>query len=208
MEKKAKKSVDGRRKKRPGIAEQTAIIIDAAVQLFIEQGAQNSSIAQICAKADVSKPTFYRCFKDKESLISQLYQRAVDRHVVSLLTLPLPQNSDGQIKLDTALDELFDALFKEADLVQLLIREYNDPLSPASEIIDNTFERIAKEMLKSIKKRSANPPSKTFLKAMMAAFQWLAYDAIKSGLAPQQVKKAKKAAHELAAALMAVAYQQ
>ena len=206
MDKPNARAQDGRKKKRPGIEEQTEIIMEAAIQLFIEQGANNTSIAQICARADVSKPTFYRCFTDKDALISQLYQKAIDRHVLSLLKLTLPESKDGQIQLDSALDALFDALFKESALVQLLIREYNDPSSPASQIIDNTFERIAKDMLKSIRKHTDNPPSKTFLKAMMAAFQWLAYDAIKAGLAPNQVKRAKQAAHELAAALIHVAY--
>lgn len=195
------KQSDGRSKKRPGVEEQKAIIIDSAIGLFIEQGTQNTSIAQICASADVSKPTFYRCFKDKDELVSTLYQDAINTHVEKLMGFTIHESMTGKESLNTALDELFDRIFEHAKLAQLLLREYSDPSSPASQIIDSTFEHIAKTMEQSFRQNAAHP-SRTFLKAMMAAFQWLVHDAIKAGLTPKKKKEAKQAAHELAAALV------
>lgn len=196
-----KKPLDGRSKKRPGVAEQTAIITAAAIDLFIEHGTKNTSIAQICAKADVSKPTFYRCFKDKEELVAGLYEEAINAHVKSLMNTTFSESVGDKARLNAALDELLDAIFAQAHLAQLIIRESSDPSSPAAEIIDRTFERIAKSLQKSFTVQSGKQPSRSFLKAMMSAFQWLVYDAIKAGLSPKKVKEAKQAAHELAAAM-------
>lgn len=195
------KKQDGRSKKRPGVEEQTEIITAAAIELFIEHGTKTTSIAQICKKADVSKPTFYRCFKDKEELISYLYQHSINNHVGNLLSLATPKSIEGKNDLDTALDTLFDTIFENANSVQLLFREYGDPSSPATQIIDETFENIAKRMEKGLKASENNVPSRTFLKAMMSAFQWIIYDTIKAGLTPKKIKEAKQASHELASAL-------
>ena len=138
------KPEDGRRKKRPGVEEQTEIITQAAIALFVEHGTRSTSIAQICAKADVSKPTFYRCFKDKEALVSRLYDASVNAHVGSLLKATLPNNQQKDQPIDVAiqdaLNDLLDAIFQQAPLAQLLIREYGDPHSPAAHIIDSAFE--------------------------------------------------------------------
>ena len=197
---------DGRRKKRPGIEEQTDRITKAAIALFIENGVKATSIAQICTQADVSKPTYYRCFKDKDELLQRLYQFSINNHVETLIAATKPNpNSDGREAITEALDQLFDAIFQQPDLALLLFREYSDPSSPANSIIDSTFEKIANSLHDYY--RNANQtsnkqiPSKTFLKAVMAAFQWIVYDAIKSGLTPQQIRDAKQAGHELAAAM-------
>lgn len=192
---------DGRSKKRPGIEEQTETIINAAIPLFIERGTQNTSVAQLCTAADVSKPTFYRCFKDKDELVSYLYQQSINDHVETLVANSKNSSNLTKQALNAALDQLLDAIFAKADLAQLLYREHSDPNSPAAQIIDKTFDRLAKQLEKSIRPSAKTPPSRTFLKAMMAAFQWVVYDAIKGGVTPKKVKEAKQAAHELAAAM-------
>lgn len=193
---------DGRSKKRPGVQEQAATITSAAIELFIEQGTRNTSIAQICARADVSKPTFYRCFTDKEELVTRLYHFSIHEHVESLMATTFDATDGGRKKLDVALDTLMDAIFERAQLAQLLFREYSDPASPAAAIIDETFERIARKMERSFKQQNQRVPSRTFLKAMMSAFQWLVFDAIKGGLTTKAIKQAKHAAHELTGAML------
>lgn len=202
-EKTPTKLEDGRRKKRPGVEEQTEIITQAAIELFVEHGTRSTSIAQICARADVSKPTFYRCFKDKEALVSRLYDSSVNAHVGALLKATFPKDQPIDITIKDALNDLLDAIFKQAQLAQLLIREYGDPHSPAAQIIDSAFERIATVMENTFKSQNMKSPSRTALKAIMSAFQWIVYDAIRAGLSPATIQQAKDASHELAAMLFA-----
>ena len=62
--------VTGRR--RPGLREQRRIILDAAVELFSQEGVKAVSVSRICQQAGVSRDTCYRCFEDKGTLVSHL----------------------------------------------------------------------------------------------------------------------------------------
>ena len=188
---------DGRSKKRPGLEEQTTIITQAAVELFIVQGSRSVSIAQICTHANVSRPTFYRCFKDKEELIFKLYQHSVNDHVESILLKASPDNVVDGDWLQRALDQLLDAIFENSQLARLVFMESNDPHSPASAIVEAAFDHAADVMVRTIGKESEDAPSRTVLKALMAAYQWIVHDAIKKGLTNNAIKEAKRATWEL-----------
>lgn len=47
-------------------------ILDAAIQLFTEQGCDTPSIEQICDRADLSRMTFYNYFASKQELVYAL----------------------------------------------------------------------------------------------------------------------------------------
>ena len=191
------KAIDGRSKKRPGLEEQTVLITQAAVELFIEQGSRSVSIAQICNHAKVSRPTFYRCFKDKEELLYNLYQYSVNDHVKNILLKANSSKLKDSHWLHSALDELLEAIFENSQSVKLVFMESNDPLSPASSIVESAFDHAADVMEKTMTKDKADMPSRTVLKALMAAYQWIVHDAIKKDLTDDAKGEAKRAAWEL-----------
>ena len=188
--------IDGRKKKRPGLQEQTDIIVRAAVALFIQHGTRSVSIAQICSHADVSRPTFYRCFADKEALIASIYEHSVNRHVEHMLSCWQSHEHQHKQGLYPALDELLDAIFEQSQLAQLVFVESSDPASPASEIIEASFEHAA-DILAKVSNRQPMPQSRVYLKSIMAAMQWIVHNAIKQGLDDTSVKEAKHAAQQL-----------
>lgn len=185
-------NTDGRSKKRPGVAEQGAIIMQAAVTLFAENGVRAVSIAQICARADVSRPTFYRCFEDKDALVSQLYEDSVNAFVDNFLSSAQLRNAE---QLRHLLDELLDSIFEQSELAQLVFRESSDPDSPAARIIDEAFEHAADVMTSD--RPAAGAPSRVYLKSVMAAVQWIVQDAIRKGLTESSKAEAKSAAFTL-----------
>ncbi len=188
---------DGRTKKRPGQEEQATVITRAAVDLFSKHGTKPVSIAQICTHADVSRPTFYRCFKDKDDLISSIYQHSVNAHVEKILrTLQMQESKDAK-SIQDALNDLFDAIFDQSQLAQLVFIESADPDSPASAIVNAAFEHAADVMQASLAEFSNEKISRVFLKSMMAACQWIAHDAIKKGLTTNARSEAKKAVWQL-----------
>ena len=91
-----KATADGRSKKRPGLEEQRRRILSAAVDLFRQQGSRGISISQLCTAADVSRPTFYKCFEDKEDLIYELYGEAVHQPVDDILLAGLESHSHDE----------------------------------------------------------------------------------------------------------------
>lgn len=182
---------DGRSKKRPGVEEQRAIIMQAAVSLFAEQGVRASSIAQICARAEVSRPTFYRCFEDKDALVSRMYENSVNAFVENFLGTA---RLGDQEELHHQLDDLLDSIFEHSELAQLVFRESSDPDSPAARIIDDAFEHAAEVMTKGAR---GYTPTRVYLKSVMAAVQWIVQDAIRKGLTETNKSEAKSAAFTL-----------
>ncbi len=191
------RSPDGRRKKRPGLEEQKRGILEAAVFLFRQHGSRAVSISQICQQAGISRPTFYRCFPDKEALVDAIYQEAVNRPVQEFMLRGVSGKAlDGE-KVHAALDQLFDTIFDNADFAELVFMEANDPASPACAIVDEAFSGFAEVMAEGIRKRRGEENSPVFLKALMAACQWIVHDAIRKGLNESRRNEAKTAAWEL-----------
>lgn len=187
-------SADGRSKKRPGVDEQRVIIMAAAVTLFADQGVRPVSIAQICAAAEVSRPTFYRCFKDKDALVSLIYDDAVNTHVERFFSNGPAPGSKG---MKASLDDLLDAIFEHSQLAQLIFLESSDPDSPAARIIDDAFEHAADVMSGKSSGKQRHKPSRVYLKSLMAAIQWIVQDAIRKNLTAAAKQDAKAAAYAL-----------
>jgi hypothetical protein len=133
--------------------------MQAAVSLFAEQGVRASSIAQICARAEVSRPTFYRCFEDKDALVSRMYENSVNAFVENFLGTA---RLGDQEELHHQLDDLLDSIFEHSELAQLVFRESSDPDSPAARIIDDAFEHAAEVMTKGAQ---GYTPSRVYLKS-------------------------------------------
>ncbi|MEP5568869.1 MAG: TetR/AcrR family transcriptional regulator [Halioglobus sp.] len=190
-------SSDGRRKKRPGLEVQRRHILEAAVDLFGKRGSRAVSISQLCAAANVSRPTFYKCFADKEALIYALYEEAVNQPVQRMLAAGMSGNESEEDGLKASLDLLFDSIFEQARYAQLVFMESNDPASPAFHIVNDAFERVAGRMMKAAVKRGREKPSRVYLKSLMAANQWIVMDAIRKGPSAKARREAKAAAWQL-----------
>jgi AcrR family transcriptional regulator len=192
---------DGRKKKRPGLEEQQQLIIKVAVVLFLEQGTQAVSIAQICSKADISRPTFYRCFKDKESLLAHVYATSVNKAVVDFIPVDPDRVEFGSESFRQAFEVMYDAIFADAELACLLFRESNDPNSPAYNIVNQGFEQAADVLLAHICISESNAVNRIVFKSIMAANQWIVHDAINKGLSPKAISDAKAAGWALVTAV-------
>ncbi|MFT4518903.1 MAG: AcrR family transcriptional regulator [Halioglobus sp.] len=190
---------DGRSKKRPGVEEQRAIILRAAVSLFADKGVAAVSIAQICSYAEISRPTFYRCFEDKAALVSAIYEDSVNTHVETFFVIGRFRN---QQQLKASLDALLESIFQRSELALLVFNESNDPSSPAASIVDAAFEHAADVMTKSWGSHANQVPSRVYLKSIMAAVQWIVQDAIRKGLNEATKDDAKDAAYQLVSRVM------
>lgn len=87
-------------------------ILDAAEQLFFEQGADNTSMDQLSNYANVSKRTVYNHFATKEALFHAILSRMLDG---------LHQEGAVQFKVDQAISEQLSAIAQNE--VKLLTSE-------------------------------------------------------------------------------------
>ena len=54
------------------------LLISTGESLFVKYGMQRVTVAEICSQANVSKPTFYKYFKNKEALAQQIVTQWID----------------------------------------------------------------------------------------------------------------------------------
>jgi AcrR family transcriptional regulator len=77
----------------PGLRERKkqrtrAMLIDAAVELCLRQGYENTTVDQIAARADVSPRTFCRYFPSKEAVVMTLLDGLIDAVERELAAVP------------------------------------------------------------------------------------------------------------------------
>ncbi len=189
---KVRRKRDGRSKPRPGVEQQRRHILSSAATLFAERGSASVSVAELCRAADVSKPTFYRCFADKDALLEQLYQLAVHT--------PVQQGwrRDGDAPAGAFWtrerhDAVVDEIFEHGPLAALLYVESSVPGSKAAAIVERAFDESAETMAAWVRAQGGADPSRVILKGMLHASQWIVHDAIKRGATEAARSEAKEA---------------
>ena len=62
-------------------------MVDAAAELFEEQGYQATTVAEICERADVATKTFFNHFPTKQHLIRELAHQAIEGFLIDIESL-------------------------------------------------------------------------------------------------------------------------
>jgi AcrR family transcriptional regulator len=98
-------------------------LLDVGRHLFAERGLEGTSIEEIAARADVSKPVVYGHFGGKEGL----YAVVVDREVERFLTMAtrLLEGEDNMEKFEVAAVELLRYIQDNSDGFRILVRDSN-----------------------------------------------------------------------------------
>lgn len=68
------------------------LVLDAAMEVFLERGVEGASMDAIAQAAGVSKPVVYDCFASKDELFKALFQREEGR-VTDEIRASLPEGS-------------------------------------------------------------------------------------------------------------------
>lgn len=192
----AKADTSARGRRRPGVEEQRRLILEAAVELFAARGSGAASVSDICKAARVSRDTYYRCFADKDALVSHLYQTSVNDHMLAVINASDLDYSDQQW-LHKVFDQTIDAILDQHKVAQFLFIEAADPNSYAYMVINDAYDKVAQRMQNWCKTRYGRTPSPEFFKSLLVASQWLVHNAIIQGLDPKHVEAAKQAAEQL-----------
>lgn len=167
------------RRTRPGVDVQRQRVATVAAQLFTAAGTASVSIGRICTAAGISRPTFYRCFADKDALVAHLYAETVAGPVQLNLADVLSTSGQGE-RIDTALDTLLERIFEHPDQARFALTEASDPRTPAYRHAHQQFAAAAARIEAALRGRGHPPPPRAALVALMVACQWLTLDALSS----------------------------
>ena len=149
-------------RKRPARARMTSAerreqLIEVARKLFAERGLDATSIEEIAARAEVSKPVVYEHFGGKEGI----YAVVVDREVRQLLDMMRGALTAGQPRelLEQAAFALLDYIEQSSDGFRILVRD--SPLGSASgsfvSIISDIASRVEYILAGEFRKRGFDP---------------------------------------------------
>jgi AcrR family transcriptional regulator len=101
-------------------------LLDVGRRLFAERGLEGTSIEEIAARADVSKPVVYEHFGGKEGLYAVVVDREVERFIA--MATRLLAGEDTMEKFEVAAVELLRYIQDNSDGFRILVRDS----SPAS----------------------------------------------------------------------------
>ncbi|MDP9444948.1 MAG: TetR/AcrR family transcriptional regulator [Actinomycetota bacterium] len=138
-------------------AERREQLIDIARRLFAERGFEGTSIEEVAARAEVSKPVVYEHFGGKEGL----YAVVVDREVRQLLDMMRAALTGGHPRalLEQAALALLDYVEQSSDGFRILVRD--SPLGSASgsfvSIISDVASRVEHILAGEFKARGFDP---------------------------------------------------
>jgi AcrR family transcriptional regulator len=98
-------------------------LLDIGRRLFAERGLEGTSIEEIAARADVSKPVVYGHFGGKEGLYAVVVDREVERFIA--LATRLLAGEDKMSKFEVAAVELLRYIQDNSDGFRILVRDSN-----------------------------------------------------------------------------------
>jgi AcrR family transcriptional regulator len=98
-------------------------LLDIGRRLFAERGLDGTSIEEIAAQADVSKPVVYGHFGGKEGLYAVVVDREVERFIA--MATRLLSGKDTMEKFEVAAVELLRYIQDNSDGFRILVRDSN-----------------------------------------------------------------------------------
>jgi len=98
-------------------------LLDIGRRLFAERGLDGTSIEEIAARADVSKPVVYEHFGGKEGLYAVVVDREVERFIA--MATRLLAGDDHMEKFEVAAVELLRYIEDNSDGFRILVRDSN-----------------------------------------------------------------------------------
>lgn len=102
-------------------AERREQLIEIARTLFAERGYDGTSVEEIAAHAEVSKPVVYEHFGGKEGLYAVVVDREV-RHLLGMMRQALTDGS-ARVLLEQAAVALLDYVEQSSDGFRILVRD-------------------------------------------------------------------------------------
>ena len=106
--------------------------LEAALELFAEQGYDATSVEEICRSVGVAKGTFYLYFRNKEALALVLRERFVEEGRARLMRLVEGWEGPLDGLIDAAIDLVFDFHYQNRSLFDLFYRRFPNEFGPGS----------------------------------------------------------------------------
>ena len=145
-------------------------VIEAAARVYGSQGFRGASVELIAREAGISRPLFYRLFKDRREVIDVVVARANDALREGVIKAMLPHTRLLPM-LSAAMDAYFEWCRSHAMIAGPIYRELHDPDSPASVHRNQIVEDLARLLRDKTALRGGQPLHPLLLDTLISAIE-------------------------------------
>lgn len=165
-----------RRRGRPSKNDDTLsidrVIIDAAAEVCAVHGFHGTTVELILQQAGISRPTFYRFFKNKEDVLKRMAEE-INQELVITVSHAVEKAGTEPEKIETAVDAYLDWGIRRGEIVSVLYSALSDPAFPIPEIRENTFRKLTWLFVDELKKTDRPAFDPLFIDALINTVEYL-----------------------------------
>jgi len=128
------------------------LIMEAALELFAEQGIEATSVQQITDRCGISKGAFYLSFKSKEELIFGIIDHFMSQYITDIDRI-VSEGEDDDPLLYRFFYATFDLFRKHARFARLFLKETISTISPQLLDTVRTYDGRVNRLVMSLVRR-------------------------------------------------------
>jgi AcrR family transcriptional regulator len=168
-------------------------LLDVGRKLFAEKGFEGTSVEEIAATAEVSKPVVYEHFGGKEGLYAVVVDREI-RQLLDSITGALTGRSHPRVLLERAALALLDYIESSSDGFRILVRDspLTQPTGTFGSLISDVASQVEHILADEFKRRGLEPKAAPLYAQMLVGMVALTGQ---FWLDHRRTKKAEVAAH-------------
>lgn len=151
-----------------------ANIADATLQAFAEHGYNAMSVEHILVNANISRPTFYKYFRQLEEPLA-LAAFSLHKDLIERLATALQSEGDTLVNAVKAFDEYVDWGKSLGAVLRPLYAEFYQTNSPISLFRLQTIETIKTMIVDAVLKSGRPQPTATTLGLFITGIEFLAF---------------------------------
>jgi len=118
-------------------------LLDVGRSLFADKGFEGTTVEEIAARADVSKPVVYEHFGGKEGLYAVVVDREI-RQLLEAVTTALTSVGDPRVLLERAALGLLDYIESSTDGFRILVRD--SPVTQSTGTFASLISEVASQV--------------------------------------------------------------
>lgn len=149
-------------------------IKQAAARVFAEHGYHGVSVELITQACEISRPTFYRYFKNTQEVLEQLLQEVNDR-LIDLVVTAIRQADGPLLKVEAGLLAWRAWGEKAGPLLRAIFSEMHDTNSPASAHRQRVLDVIGRELNQVVVGLGRQPFDPLQVESFVIGVEYLGY---------------------------------
>lgn len=130
-------------------------LLDAAVEVFAEEGYLDATVHKILKRAGISRRTFYEIFADKQACYMATYDETAD-HLLGLVRAACRDGDAPERRIENGLRALLEFVEREPSVARTCIVEVMAAGSAARERRAQTMEKLTDLVAKALEERCEN----------------------------------------------------